>query len=49
MLKVKLKMSQVISVYIGTPGVNIGKACLEQYAEEHGIAPDGYFKDELEE
>lgn len=39
-------MSQVVSLYFGGAGVNIGKACLEQYAEEHGIGADGFFKDE---
>ena len=39
-------MSQVIQVAFGGTGVNIGKACLELSAEEHGIGPDGFFKDE---
>ena len=42
-------MSQVISIYMGGPGIGIGKACTELYAEEHGIGYDGYFKDELAE
>ena len=39
-------MSSVISVCLGGTGVNIGKACLELNAEEHGLAPDGFFVDE---
>ena len=39
-------MSQVITVNIGGTGVNLGKACLELNAAEHGIGLDGYFKDE---
>ena len=36
----------VISVNIGGAGVNIGKACLEVSAEEHGLGTDGFFIDE---
>ena len=39
-------MSQVVSFYFGGAGINIGKACLEQTAQEHGIGADGFFKDE---
>ena len=39
-------MSSVISVCIGGTGVKLGKAALELNAEEHGIAPDGFLKDE---
>ena len=31
---------------MGGAGVNIGKACLELNAEEHGIDTDGFLKDE---
>ena len=40
-------MKEVISLHFGGAGVNIGKAMIEQHAKEHGIGPDGYFKDEL--
>ena len=39
-------MSSVISVCLGGTGVNIGKACLEVSAEEHGLSSDGFFVDE---
>ena len=39
-------MREAISIYGGGFGVSLGKACLEQYAEEHNIAGDGFFKDE---
>ena len=39
-------MKEVISIFSGEIGVGIGRACLEQLAEEHGIASDGFFKDE---
>ena len=36
----------VISVNLGGAGVNIGKACIERNAQEHGIGTDGFFIDE---
>ena len=33
-------------MHFGGAGVKIGKACLEQYAKEHGIGADGFFVDE---
>ena len=39
-------MSSVISICIGGSGIKIGKAALEVNAMEHGIDPDGFFKDE---
>ena len=39
-------MSSVITVCLGGAGVNMGKSWLELTAEEHGLGPDGFFKDE---
>ncbi len=38
-------MSQVISIHVGGTGVNIGKACLRRYTEEHGINQNGYLNE----
>ena len=35
-------MSEIVSLYIGGAGVNIGKEVLSLYAKEHGLAPDGF-------
>ena len=39
-------MSQVISIYGGGPGIQMGEACLKLNTKEHGIASDGIFTDE---
>ncbi|KAF2979889.1 hypothetical protein EK904_010522, partial [Melospiza melodia maxima] len=36
---------ECISVHVGQAGVQIGNACWELFCLEHGIQPDGTFKD----
>lgn len=40
---------EIISIFVGQAGVQIGSACWELYNIEHGIAPDGTYQgqDEL--
>lgn len=40
---------EIISIFVGQAGVQIGSACWELYNIEHGIAPDGNYhgQDEL--
>uniref|UniRef100_A0A8B9PT44 Tubulin/FtsZ GTPase domain-containing protein n=1 Tax=Apteryx owenii TaxID=8824 RepID=A0A8B9PT44_APTOW len=35
-----------ISVHVGQAGVQIGNACWELFCLEHGIQPDGTFRDQ---
>ncbi|XP_048822971.1 tubulin alpha-4 chain [Lagopus muta] len=39
-------MRECISVHVGQAGVQIGNACWELFCLEHGIQPDGTFKDQ---
>ena len=36
---------ECISIHVGQAGVQIGNACWELFCLEHGIQPDGTFKD----
>ncbi|CAN0050748.1 unnamed protein product [Bubo scandiacus] len=38
-------MRECISIHVGQAGVQIGNACWELFCLEHGIQPDGTFKD----
>lgn len=37
---------ECISIHVGQAGVQIGNACWELFCLEHGIQPDGTFKDQ---
>lgn len=36
-------MKELISVFLGQAGIQIGESCLEQFSLENGITPSGYF------
>ena len=41
-------MTQVIQISVGGAGVNIGSKSIQLAAKEHGIGPDGYFRNDEE-
>uniref|UniRef100_A0A674JWU9 Tubulin/FtsZ GTPase domain-containing protein n=1 Tax=Terrapene triunguis TaxID=2587831 RepID=A0A674JWU9_9SAUR len=42
----KERCRECISVHVGQAGVQIGNACWELFCLEHGIQPDGTFKNQ---
>lgn len=41
-------MKEIIHLHIGQAGIQIGNACWELFAQEHGITPEGTLTNENE-